>query len=108
MKLVKIMQVVFLGAAMFLLTACGETGTSGQSTSENTASAPASGVYVPNQTGKPTSEDIKDEFVAVRCHRPRLSLLVVHGAYDYPVVPGRERFEGETHRALHVLLQQPL
>lgn len=39
MKLVKIMQVVFLGAAMFLLTACGETGTSGQSTSENTASA---------------------------------------------------------------------
>ena len=42
MKLVKIMQVVFLGAAMFLLTACGETGTSVQSTSENTASAPAS------------------------------------------------------------------
>ncbi|WP_302174206.1 flavodoxin [Megasphaera elsdenii] len=61
MKLVKIMQVVFLGAAMFLLTACGETGTSVQSTSENTASAPASGVYVPNQTGKPMSEDIKDE-----------------------------------------------
>jgi uncharacterized lipoprotein YajG len=61
MKLVKIMRVIFLGATMFLLTACGEVGNADQNTSENAAPAQTAGVYVPNQTGKPMSEDIKDE-----------------------------------------------
>ncbi len=61
MKITKMMQIVLLGTAMFLLTACGETGTAGQNTAENTAPAQTAGVYVPNQTGKPMSEDIKDE-----------------------------------------------
>ena len=51
MKLVKIMRVIFLGATMFLLTACGEVGNADQNTSENAAPAQTAGVYVPNQTG---------------------------------------------------------
>lgn len=58
MKLTSILKILCMGMALCTLTACGNA--------ENTqavqdAPSASTGVYVPNQTGKPMSEDIKDE-----------------------------------------------
>ena len=58
MKLTSILKIFCMGIAVCTLTACGNTENT-QSV-QDTPSA-STGVYVPNQTGKPMSEDIKDE-----------------------------------------------
>lgn len=51
-------KILCMGIAICTLTACGNSENA-QSV-QNTPSS-STGVYVPNQTGKPMSEDIKDE-----------------------------------------------
>ena len=62
MKLVKINASYFLrGYYVPTDGLWGKLGNADQNTSENAAPAQTAGVYVPNRTGKPMSEDIKDE-----------------------------------------------
>lgn len=58
MKFTSIVKILCMGIAICTLTACGNSENA-QSV-QNTPSS-STGVYVPNQTGKPMSEDIKDE-----------------------------------------------
>lgn len=58
MKLTSILKIICMGMVLCTLTACGNTENT--QAVQDTPSA-STGVYVPNQTGKPMSEDIKDE-----------------------------------------------
>ena len=59
-KIVRIVSCIFAGLAIFALAACGTQQSSSSAASPKTDNS-ASTAYVPNQTGKAMSEDLKDE-----------------------------------------------
>lgn len=67
MKLSNILKSVLLGMTVLSVSACGN-GESGKSPASSLPASPAkssNGAYVPNPTGKPMSEDIKDELESI-------------------------------------------
>lgn len=61
MKIKKICAALALGGLVLALTACGNSGSSSSKAASAVQPTSQNGKYVPNPTGKPMSEDLKDQ-----------------------------------------------
>lgn len=64
MKIANLLKMAFLGMTVMTVSACGGTASGSSASSTPAPAKPAAssnGAYVPNPTGKPMSEDLKDE-----------------------------------------------